>query len=122
MKKISPHVQIYKFPITAVSSIATRITGFAFTGLFIGAGTLCLFEKEDKLIKKYNELSYNYKKIINYSFTIPITYHTLGGIRHFIWDKYPKLFLNNKSVARSSFLLFGATIPLTYIIEKNMSN
>ena len=36
MKKIiSPHVNIYKFPITAVSSITNRLTGLALTGLFI---------------------------------------------------------------------------------------
>ena len=37
-KKISLHVQIYKFPITAISSISTRLSGFYLTGCFIGFG------------------------------------------------------------------------------------
>ena len=38
MKKISPHVQIYKFPITAISSITNRVTGLGITGMYIGLG------------------------------------------------------------------------------------
>ena len=30
--KISPHVQIYKFPITAISSITNRLTGLSMSG------------------------------------------------------------------------------------------
>ena len=49
---------------------------------------------------------------------VPTVYHTLGGLRHFIWDKYPNVFLNNKAVARSSMLLFGLTVPFTFLSEK----
>ena len=37
-KNISPHVNIYRFPITAISSITNRITGVYLTGIFIGSG------------------------------------------------------------------------------------
>ena len=122
MKNISPHVQIYKFPITAISSITTRLTGLGLTGLYLGYGTLCFFGKQDLVNKKYNSLNENYKKLINYTILTPTVYHTLGGIRHFVWDKFPSNFLNNKSVSRSSFLLFGLTIPLTYASEKILKN
>ena len=118
MKNISPHVQIYKFPITAISSITTRLTGLGLTGIFVGYGSLCLFDKEKIVTEKYKSLDDNYKKIINYGVVTPTVYHTLGGLRHFLWDKYPNVFLNNKAVARSSVLLFGLTLPLTYFTEK----
>tara|TARA_B100002019_G_C20999122_1_gene464370 strand:+ start:157 stop:525 length:369 start_codon:yes stop_codon:yes gene_type:complete len=118
MKNISPHVQIYKFPITAVSSITIRLTGLALTGLFVGFGTLCHFKKEDIIVKEYEKLSLPYKKAISYTLLAPTVYHTLGGVRHFVWDKYPKLFLNNKSVAKSSFVLFGLSVPFTFFSEK----
>ncbi len=118
MRKISPHVQIYKFPITAISSIATRVSGFGLTGLFVGFGILSHFKKEDLLIKEYEKLSLPYKKAISYTLLTPTVYHTLGGIRHFIWDKYPKMFLNNKAAPRSSIIMFGLTLPLTFISEK----
>lgn len=118
MKNISPHVQIYKFPITAVSSIATRLTGVGLTGFFLGYGSLCLFDKQEIVNQKYKSLDSNYKKIINYGVLTPTVYHTLGGLRHFVWDKFPSKFLNNKAVTKSSFLLFGLTLPLTYMSEK----
>ena len=118
MRKISPHVQIYKFPITAISSIATRITGVGLTGMFIGVGTVCLFNKDKEVIEQYNKLTLTYKKAISYTLLTPTVYHTLGGLRHFIWDKYPNVFLNNKAVARSSMLLFGLTVPFTFLSEK----
>lgn len=116
MKKIiSPHVNIYKFPITAVSSITNRLTGLALTGLFIGTGISNIFNLD--LIKKYDKLENNYKKVINYSVIFPATYHTFGGIRHFIWDKYPQL-LNNKQVQKSSFFLMGGSVVYTILFEK----
>ena len=118
MRKISPHVQIYKFPITAISSIATRVTGVGLTGMFIGVGTVCLFNKDKEVIEQYNKLTLPYKKAISYTLLTPTVYHTLGGLRHFIWDKYPNVFLNNKAVARSSILLFGLTVPFTFLSEK----
>ncbi len=118
MKNISPHVQIYKFPITAVSSISIRLTGLALTGLFVGFGTLSHFKKEDIIVKEYEKLSLPYKKAISYTLLAPTVYHTLGGVRHLVWDKYPNLFLNNKSVSKSSLILFGLTIPFTFLSEK----
>tara|TARA_Y100000992_G_scaffold130081_1_gene85737 strand:+ start:1104 stop:1472 length:369 start_codon:yes stop_codon:yes gene_type:complete len=117
-KHISPHVTIYKFPVTAISSIATRLTGLYMSGLFVAGGIYNLYYKDD-VFKKYDKLNDNYKKIINYSLILPSTYHTMGGIRHFIWDKYPSL-LTNKSVMRSSYLLFGASIGTSLLIEKSI--
>ena len=45
MTKVSPHVQIYKFPIAAISSITNRITGLGVTGMYIGLGSSLLFNK-----------------------------------------------------------------------------
>jgi len=115
-KNISPHVSIYKFPITAVSSIATRLSGLYLSGAFIGLGLIKIANKEDFFYNKYNSLESKYKTIINYSIITPLTYHTYGGVRHFIWDKYPKL-LNNKAVTRSSYLLFGITGVSSILFE-----
>ncbi len=117
-KHISPHVSIYKFPVTAISSISTRLTGLYMSGLFIGGGLYNLYFKED-IFEKYNSLDSKYKEILNYSLIIPSTYHTLGGLRHFIWDKYPSL-LTNKSVLKSSYLLFGLSIGSSFLIEQKI--
>ena len=121
-KNISPHVSIYKFPVTAISSISTRVSGVYLSGLFIIGGISKLTNKDKYLCQKYTELNSTYKTLFNYSIIFPITYHTYGGIRHFIWDKYPKL-LTNSSVKKSSYLLFGlsslSSILFETIIKKN---
>ena len=111
---ISPHVSIYKFPVTAISSISTRITGAGLTGFYLigGISHLCNID----LYQKYKKLDSPYQKIINYGIIIPSTYHTYGGIRHFMWDKYPSL-LENVKVAKSSYLLFGATFATSILIN-----
>ena len=58
--------------------------------------------------------------MINCSFIIPTTYHTYGGIRHILWDNYPKLLTNNK-VASSSYFLFGITLGTSVIVENYLN-
>lgn len=116
-RKISPHVNIYKFPVTALSSISTRLSGLYLTGIFVGSGIYQLSGKDFQLHQKYNQLENYQKKLINFSLILPSTYHTLGGIRHFVWDKYPQL-LTNVKVAKSSYLLIGLSLGLTPLIDK----
>ena len=116
-RKISPHVNIYKFPITAISSISTRLSGLYLTGLFVGSGIYQLSGYNLNLHHKYNKLEDYQKKILNYSLILPTTYHTLGGIRHFIWDKYPHL-LTNIKVAKSSYFIIGLSLITTPLINE----
>ena len=118
-KLISPQVTIYKFPVTAISSIAIRLSGLYLSGLFVGGGVACYLKREDEIKNMYLSLDKKYQSAINYSIITPVTYHTFGGLRHLVWDKYPKL-LNNKSVARSSILLFGLTGISSYFIENKL--
>ena len=112
---ISPHASIYKFPVTAISSIATRLSGLYLTGGIIGFGLASLYGVD--VPKQYQKLDAPQKTFVNYSFIVPSTYHTLGGVRHFLFDKYPTL-LTNQRVAQSSYFLFGATLGTSIFIEK----
>tara|TARA_E500000178_G_scaffold347130_1_gene399892 strand:- start:65 stop:454 length:390 start_codon:yes stop_codon:yes gene_type:complete len=115
MKNISPHVNIYKFPLTAISSIGNRITGLALTGGYIISGTMLLCNKNP--VEYYNKLEKYPKTAINYAVIFPSFYHTYGGIRHFLWDKYPHL-LTNIKVQRSSIALISVSLLSSFIYEK----
>ena len=114
---ISPHVSIYKFPVTALSSITNRITGVVISGGFIIVGISSFFPKQQEtILQKYESL-----RIIKPILFFPIIYHTLGGIRHFLWDFKPQL-LSNSKVTKSSFILFGTTgifYAILELIDKN---
>ena len=115
MKNISPHVNIYKFPITAISSIMNRVTGLGITGIYVISGSMLLFNKNP--ITYYEKLDKYPKTAINYGIIFPTFYHTFGGIRHFIWDKYPHL-LSNVKVTQSSIGIIGLSIASSFIYEK----
>jgi succinate dehydrogenase (ubiquinone) cytochrome b560 subunit len=117
-RDISPHASIYKFPVTAISSIATRLSGLYLTTGYIGFGVASLYGVDAK--KYYDDLDTFPKKCVNYSFIIPSTYHTFGGMRHFLFDKYPSL-LTNQRVTQSSYLLFCATLGTSIVIEKHIN-
>ena len=119
MNKISPHVTIYKFPIGAISSICNRISGLYLSGLFVLYGNSCLINKNKLIDDIYLNLNDYKKKILQYTVLIPVNYHTLGGIRHFIFDSYPK-YLNNTVMNRSSYYIFGITIINSIIMENSL--
>ena len=124
MTKVSPHVQIYKFPITAISSITNRVTGLGITGMYIGLGSSLLFNKN--VFELYDKAPQPAKSIINYTVLFPNIYHTFGGIRHFVWDKYPK-YLTNVKVQNSSIAILGLSFISTiftesYILKKNIKH
>ena len=124
MTKVSPHVQIYKFPITAITSITNRVTGLGITGMYIGLGSSLLFNKN--ALDLYDKAPQPAKTIINYTVLFPNIYHTFGGIRHFVWDKYPK-YLTNVKVQNSSIAILGLSVISTiftesYILKKNIKH
>ncbi|MBV8447964.1 MAG: succinate dehydrogenase, cytochrome b556 subunit [Hyphomicrobiales bacterium] len=87
-RPLSPHLQVYRWPITMVMSIAHRITGAA---LYFGTLLLVFL----LLSAAAGEGSY-YKasvlfgsvpgQIVLFGYTFALLHHMLGGIRHFIWD------------------------------------
>ena len=114
----SPHVTIYKFPVTALSSITNRITGLALSGAFVGTGIASLhFPKTlERVENEYHAFEKFPKFCANSVISFPVIYHTLGGIRHFVWDAYPHL-ITNKSSRYSSLLLFGSSVVGSVIVS-----
>tara|TARA_B100000900_G_C20584452_1_gene718922 strand:- start:2176 stop:2556 length:381 start_codon:yes stop_codon:yes gene_type:complete len=122
MIKISPHLSIYKFPITAISSITNRVSGMYITGIGLASSFFYLTNENTKnsLQTYYYNSNYYSKKVLNYIFLYPFGYHFCGGIRHLIWDSYPQL-LTNSGVAKSSKLLFAVSILPTIALENKLS-
>ena len=87
-RPLSPHLQIYRWPITMTMSIAHRVTG---VGLYFGTVLLVwwlaaaaagprAFDFANAVLGSWFGL------IVLFGFTWALIHHTLGGIRHFIWD------------------------------------
>jgi succinate dehydrogenase / fumarate reductase cytochrome b subunit len=87
-RPLSPHLQVYRWPITMTMSILHRMTGI---GLY--AGTILLvwwlsaaasgpfaFDIANRVLGSWFGL------IVLIGFTWALIHHLLGGLRHFIWD------------------------------------
>ena len=85
---LSPHLQIYRWQISSLLSIAHRITGILnllgliFISAWISSAGLGenLFEYFSVFLKSF------IGRFILIGFTWSISYHLLSGIRHFFWD------------------------------------
>ncbi len=87
-RPLSPHLQIYRWPITMTMSIAHRVTG---VGLYFGTVLLVwwlvaaaagprAFDFANAVLGSWIGL------IVLFGYTWALIHHMLGGIRHFIWD------------------------------------
>ena len=122
MNNRSPHVTIYKFPITALSSITNRVSGIFLSTGFILYGTSFLLPNNlnyityisDNFNPKDPEKNNKLKKLIIFSTSLITSYHTYGSIRHLLWDYYPNL-LKNNLVKNSSYIIIGASIYTSFM-------
>ena len=112
--KLSPHVTIYKFPIGAITSVMNRITGASISVFFIGGGLSHLYGYNP--ISIYDSLNNYQKPVVDFTILFPSVYHTFGGLRHFIWDKYPQ-YLTNPKVTKSSYSLLGISFVSSGILS-----
>jgi len=89
----SPHVSIYRWPITMAMSIAHRATGAA-----LYAGTVFLVIYLAALA--WGETAFSYVQaiylspvglIILFLYTLALVHHMVGGIRHLCWDVHTNL-------------------------------
>jgi len=123
MRVLSPYLSVYKFPLTAISSITNRVSGMYITGIGLMTSFFWLTNNEQKEIiyNKYKENNFYIKKIFNCIILYPFGYHFAGSIRHMIWDNFPKLLTNTK-VAKSSKMLFIVSIIPTVALEYKLND
>ena len=115
-RPLSPHLQVYKLPLTAKLSILHRLTGLtlSFATLILVYWLFCLAFLPENAIAFYNVFSSNAGKGILIFFSFAYFYHFCNGIRHLIWDTGSGL--NKKSLNLSNWLVIAAAAILTLIL------
>lgn len=116
-RPLSPHLTIYRPQLTSISSILVRITGNALiVGAFLVIWWLLAastspeyFAIADGLIRSW------FGKLIMLGSIWALWYHTLGGIRHLIWDNtigldIPTAYKLGWTVVIGSFVLTVITV------------
>jgi succinate dehydrogenase / fumarate reductase cytochrome b subunit len=88
-RPLSPHLQIYRWPLPMAMSIAHRITG---GGLYLGtllvAWWLIAAASGPNAYATFAAfLSSFLGRLILFGYTWALLHHLLGGFRHLIWDR-----------------------------------
>jgi len=87
-RPMSPHLQIYKLPLTAYVSIGNRITGVinsvAMVLLVLVIAAAAGNAADSSFILAV--LNSWFGKLVLFGFTLTLYYHMCNGIRHLFWD------------------------------------
>jgi succinate dehydrogenase (ubiquinone) cytochrome b560 subunit len=111
-RPVSPHVTIYSFPICALSSITTRVTGCTLSFGAAGLGLFEIFGGNGSALSLMSDIG-NSGLVLSsgakFAVAFPIMYHYLGGLRHLVWDNAPEM-LTNVDVEKASYGLIGMSV------------
>jgi succinate dehydrogenase / fumarate reductase cytochrome b subunit len=87
-RPLSPHMTIYRWPVTMMTSITHRITG---TGLAVGAVILawwlvCISNGPEGWQSFHAIWDTPLGLLVLFGLTWSLVYHFLNGVRHLAWD------------------------------------
>ncbi len=87
-RPLSPHLQVWRWHITMLTSILHRVTG---GGLYVGALILtgwavALASGPDAYAAYMGLLGSILGKLVLFGLTVCVFYHMANGVRHLVWD------------------------------------
>lgn len=87
-KVLSPHLQIYRLPLTALLSISHRISGALLAlGFVIGNLLLATAATNTQTFESLTGwLTHPFGRILIAGWLLLFNYHWVHGIRHLLWD------------------------------------
>jgi succinate dehydrogenase / fumarate reductase cytochrome b subunit len=87
-RPLSPHIQVYKMPLSAKLSILHRLTGIALAGasVILVVWLFSLAYLSDISASLYHLFQTIPGKVVLIGFTFAFFYHFCNGIRHLFWD------------------------------------
>lgn len=109
----SPHLQVYRLPLTALISITHRITGAALSiGMILITGFLAAASSGEESYNIAIEIMTSPPgQVMLFLWSLALFFHTFAGLRHLIWDA--GFLLEKDAAMRSNYYVIAATIITT---------
>ena len=109
-RPLSPHMTIYRWPVTMMTSITHRVTG---TGLSIGAVVLawwlvCISNGPEGWQSFHAIWDTPLGLLVMFGLTWSLVYHFLNGVRHLAWDL--GYGFDKRDAERNSVIIFALSI------------
>lgn len=104
----SPHLQVYKLPLTGIISISHRITGVLLSvGLVVVVLMIIAVANGDSAyLVMQGVMSHWLMKLLYIGFVFSLFFHLCHGIRHLVWDAghgFEKAQLKNYALIELAF-------------------
>lgn len=112
-RPLSPHLQVYRLPMSALMSISHRATGVILSGgmvliaAFIVAAATSQVYYDRMMIYAMHPVGTAFL----FAWSFALYYHLCNGVRHLLWDAV--LFLDEKKAATAGWVVLLATALLT---------
>lgn len=115
-RPLSPHLQVYRLPMTAKMSITHRLTGVL---LSVGVVLIALWLiaaglGEDTYNQVMMLMDTPYTKYVFVGWAFALFYHMGNGIRHMFWDV--GVGLNEKSATKTGILVILFAVGMTLAV------
>ena len=115
-RPLSPHLSVYKFKYTLMTSILNRFTG---VGLSVGLLLLVYWlmavaSGAHAQARAARLLSLPLMKLVYAALIMAFCYHLSAGIRHLVWDTGRGL--ERAQAQRSAWLVVGVSIALMLLV------
>jgi succinate dehydrogenase / fumarate reductase cytochrome b subunit len=115
-RPLSPHLTVYRWPITMTMSILHRVTGGA---LYFGTLLVAWWLIAASISEEYfNFVSWLYGswfgRLVLFGYTWALMHHMLGGLRHLIWDT--GVGLEKHTASKIAWATVAGSIALTVLI------
>ncbi len=112
-RPLSPHLQVYRLPLTALMSISHRITGasLAIGTILVTAFFIAAASGEEHYNMVMDIATSIPGTIILFLWSFALYFHMCNGIRHMVWDIGRNF--NKASAMRSNYYVIAAAIALT---------
>jgi len=87
-RPMSPHMQVWRWHVTMAGSILHRATGCAnYVGAILAVVWLASAASGYEAYNLFATLAATpLGQLVWFGFTVSVCYHTLNGVRHFVWD------------------------------------
>ena len=114
-RPLSPHISIYRWPITMVLSILHRATGIAMSvGLIVLVAWLFDAASGPEAYAVFlSVMGSPFGKLLLIAWSLAFFYHLCNGVRHLVWDTGRGMEKNQAN--RSSWVVLVSTVVLTAV-------
>jgi succinate dehydrogenase / fumarate reductase, cytochrome b subunit len=115
-RPLSPHLTVYRWPVTMTVSILQRITGGAlYFGTLLIAWWLIAAATSESYFDFVNGIFGSwFGRLVLFGYTWALIHHMLGGIRHLIWDTGSGL--EKHTASRIAWANIAVGIVLTVLV------